>query len=570
MTFTELLNEHKNSIKCSTQELAAASELSQSVISRYLSGKRTPAFGSAQLRQLCHGLSILSENGDCDFLSEKNLVELYETTLNPFSKLNFPNKLNTLITVLGISNSSLAETMNFDTSYISKIRNGSRTPADILSFVDTLCEYISLNYNSSDCLSIIAPVLSCDVEELKDRTKYKKALQHYFVEVTPGNSESVDNFLHTVDDFNLNEYIKVIHFDELKVPTMPFSLHTNKDYYGIEEIKNGELDFLKATVLSPSMEPVYLFGDMPMEDMTEGDDFMKKYMFGLAMVLKKGLHIHIVHNLNRPFEELMMGLTGWLPLYMTGQVHPYYFKNHSDNVFGHLNYCSGSVAMEGQCIVDFHSDARYHLTRTKKELEYYKKKTKNLMTKASPLMDIYREETANEFKAFLVADANNRGIRHNILTSLPVYTISDELLSKILEHNNVPKQTVGKITEYVQNKRDIFDKTLSHSEILDEIGIISEEDFAKYPMILSLSDIYIDQDITYTYEEYLEHLELTRAVSNTQNHYRFVEQEKYAFRNIQINIHEGKYAIISKSKTPAINFVVHHPLLLDAIEHFHI
>lgn len=33
---------------------------------------------------------------------------------------------------------------------------------------------------------------------------------------------------------------------------------------------------------------------------------------------------------------------------------------------------------------------------------------------------------------------------------------------------------------------------------------------------------------------------------------------------------EGKYAIISKSKTPAINFVVHHPLLLDAIEYFHI
>lgn len=570
MTFTELLNEHKNTIKCSTHELAVASELSESVISRYLSGKRIPASGSTQLRQLCHGLSNLSENSDCDFLSEKDLIELYETTLNPFSKIDFPNKLNTIISVLAISNSSLADAMNFDTSYISKIRNGNRTPANILSFINTLCEYISRNYNSSDCLSIIAPILVCSVEDLSDREKYKTALQNYFIQDSTNNNESVENFLHTVDDFNLNEYIKVIHFDELKVPTMPFSIHTNKDYYGIEEIKNGELDFLKATVLSPSMEPVYLFSDMPMEDMTEGDDFMKKYMFGLAMVLKKGLHIHIVHNLNRPFEELMMGLTGWLPLYMTGQVHPYYFKNHLDNVFGHLNYCSGSVAMEGQCIVDFHSDARYHLTRTKKELEYYKKKTKNLMTKASPLMDIYRVETASEFKAFLAADANNAGIRHNILTSLPIYTISDELLSKILERNNVPKQTVGKITEYVQNKRDIFDKTLSHSEILDEIGIISKEDFAKYPMILSLSDIYIAQDITYTYEEYLEHLELTRAVSDCTNHYSFIEQEKYAFRNIQINIHEGKYAIISKSKTPAINFVVHHPLLLDAIEHFHI
>ena len=84
MTFTELLNVHKNTIKFSIHELAVASELSESVISRYLSGKRTPASGSAQLRQLCHGLSLLSENSDCDFLSEKDLIELYETTLNPF------------------------------------------------------------------------------------------------------------------------------------------------------------------------------------------------------------------------------------------------------------------------------------------------------------------------------------------------------------------------------------------------------------------------------------------------------------------------------------------------------
>ena len=67
MTFTDLLNEHKNTIKCSTHELAVASELSQSVISRYLSGKRTPASGSAQLRQLCHGLSKQAKYNNFSF-----------------------------------------------------------------------------------------------------------------------------------------------------------------------------------------------------------------------------------------------------------------------------------------------------------------------------------------------------------------------------------------------------------------------------------------------------------------------------------------------------------------------
>lgn len=31
----------------------------------------------------------------------------------------------------------------------------------------------------------------------------------------------------------------------MKVPTVPFQLPLSKTYYGLEEMKNGELDFLK-------------------------------------------------------------------------------------------------------------------------------------------------------------------------------------------------------------------------------------------------------------------------------------------------------------------------------------
>lgn len=48
----------------------------------------------------------------------------------------------------------------------------------------------------------------------------------------------------------MNEYIRSIHFDELKVPTVPFQLPTSKNYYGVEQMKQGELDFFKMTVLS--------------------------------------------------------------------------------------------------------------------------------------------------------------------------------------------------------------------------------------------------------------------------------------------------------------------------------
>ena len=68
------------------------------------------------------------------------------------------------------------------------------------------------------------------------------------------------------------------------------------------------------------------------------------------MMIRKGLHLHVIHNLNRPFEEIMMGLSGWIPLYMTGQISPYYFDRIANPVFSQLNNVSGAAALDGQCV----------------------------------------------------------------------------------------------------------------------------------------------------------------------------------------------------------------------------
>ena len=40
------------------------------------------------------------------------------------------------------------------------------------------------------------------------------------------------------------------------------------------------------------------------------------------MVLKKGLRIHIIHDVERPLKDMMLGLENWVPLYMTGHDFP--------------------------------------------------------------------------------------------------------------------------------------------------------------------------------------------------------------------------------------------------------
>ena len=166
----------------------------------------------------------------------------------------------------------------------------------------------------------------------------------------------------------MNEYIKAIHFDELKVPSVPFQFSTSKTYTGIKEMMESELDFLKATVLSKSTESVIMYSDMPMEEMSKDSEFPKKWMFGMAMMLKKGLHLNMIHNIDRSLSEMMLGLESWIPMYMTGQVSPYYLKNVQNNVFLHFLKVSGTAALSGEAIVGCHSDGRYYLTKNKARL----------------------------------------------------------------------------------------------------------------------------------------------------------------------------------------------------------
>ena len=55
---------------------------------------------------------------------------------------------------------------------------------------------------------------------------------------------------------------------------------------------------------------------------------------GIRELKKKGLHLNQIHDLNRSFEDMMLGLESWIPMYMTGQISPFYLKEPSNNVSG--------------------------------------------------------------------------------------------------------------------------------------------------------------------------------------------------------------------------------------------
>ena len=287
-------------------------------------------------------------------------------------------------------------------------------------------------------------------------------------------------------------------------------------------------------------------------------------MFAIAMSLKKGLHLNIIHNLDRPFNEIMLGLESWIPIYMTGQVSPFYLKASKNDIYHHLNYVSGGFALTGECIKGFHNKGMYYLTNKEKEIKYYKEKAELLLKKASPLMDIYKEE-------------NKKNVIYSYKKMKKYYVIEKEfylpyhclnLLLEIRERNNLSKEDITNIIKYKNKEKNYIENILKNNKISDYIYLINKKEFEKNPVCLQLNNMFYTKEISYTYEEYIKHLEQTKNYTKKNNNYQLNYNNNITFSNITITITNNYYVTISKNINPTIHFVIKHPKLIEAIKNF--
>ncbi len=569
MDFKKLLDDYMKQLDCTAKDLAENSGLSAATISRYRSGERIPEDGSENFDRLINGIFSIAENKKIPNITVQSVSEAFSPYVrNNVDIAHLQKNFHTLLTVVPINISDLARFLNYDPSYISRIRNGQRQPANPTEFARKISIFVTKHFQTVEQKAVISSLINCPMEELSNYTDFQDRMTNWLLAGSGAVKDSMTVFLEKLDEFNLNEYIHSIHFNELKIPSVPFQIPISRTYWGIKEMMESELDFLKATVLSKSTAPVIMYSDMPMKEMAKDPEFPKKWMFGMAMMLKKGLHLYQIHNLDRSFDEMMLGLESWIPMYMTGLISPYYLKNVQNNTFLHLLKVSGSAALSGEAITGCHENGKYYLTKSKREVAYYQRRADELLKNADSLMDIYRSEREAELNTFLISDIRKSGKRRGIRSTLPLYTISEELLERILIRHDIDGRQKQRIRKHVKMQKERIISILASETLEDEVPALTPEEFSKNPPVLDLSGIFCETNLPYSEEEYMMHMSDTKAFARKNPNYILRISTTHAFHNLQILVHEGQWAIISKSKAPAIHFIIHHPKLRNAIENF--
>ncbi|MCR4644183.1 MAG: helix-turn-helix domain-containing protein [Oscillospiraceae bacterium] len=557
MQYHEKLNELFQKYSLSAKRISQETGISTVSISRYRSGKRKPdpetvqALTSAVIQQIEQSGTMLSPE-------EKDSIR---DDLIPQDSVFHSEHFDLLVSKLNIRLTDLAPQVGYSVAYLSSIKLGKRRPADKECFLSGLCAYLTMHRQRESDWKVIRILTGCE-----SSAALPAALEQWLWGTDIQKKDSISKFLHHLDNFDLNQYMTTFHFEP---PAIPASFDVSTlcgDYIGTERMRDAELNFFRMTLLSDSTEPIFMHNEMSLTDMAQDMEFNKNWMLSIAMCLKKGLHLDIIHDVDRPQEEMILGLHAWVPLYMTGQISPYYLKTQGKQLYHHTQYLSGGACLSGSCIM--HDDAYYTLTNQPNLMKMGALRKINALKAAHPLMDIYREETDELYGVFLQLDAQSEGKRIGIHPTLPFYTLPEELLLSILKRHHASEAETERLLLSLRKAKEQTEQILRHSEITAAVPELSETEFSDDPLRLALTDTFCHADYAYTYAEYQAHLQQTKAFAESYSRFTLLPQKSAIFRNIRIKIKLHEWVMISKSNAPVVHFVVRHPKLVAAIENY--
>ena len=570
MTFQETLNDLITQIGCTNKELAAAGSLGSGTISRYRSGGREPGSESSQIKRLAAGLSLLAAEKGLPYKKE-DLEDRLAASLDDALSVDYGTylaNLHSLLSYLGIKSVELARYMHHDPSLISRILTGKRRPSSKKQFSNDVALYAVKRFGKTIDLPAFCTFLGCSPADVPDdRALVEQIVKWLGTSKGEPSSNPVKEFLQKIDSFNLDNYIRVLSFPEEEIPAFDPNLAPTTEYRGISRMMKSEIDFIAATLASPTMEDVFMYSDMPISDMARNTDFGKKWMMGMALLLKKGLHLHILHSINRPLPEMMLGLESYIPMYMTGQISPYYLKTTQNEPFLHLLKVSGAAALSGEAIAGHQAEGRYILTLNDQEIGFFREEANLLLSKAVPLMQIFTQSREKEFHAFLESVLCSPE-RRMVCGSLPLFTVPRKLLTRMLNRCAIAPDLAERIMSFHTWSSGLTQQMLSDKSLELEVPVLSQQLFERDPLHLSLSEIFVTDAVPYTYAEYQEHLRSLKKMASECKNLAVKENTNPTFRNITFTVFPGKGVIVSKDNSPAIHFVIRHPKMIEAFSSF--
>ncbi len=444
--FSQRLTQLMDSLDINGSQLAQAAGFDRTNISRLKSGGRIIRPQSKTAKRLVDGIYRLAkDNGRTDLLCElvdaqekegevalkdKILIYLFagEWMLASKNGLSakkqadrenryFAERLNALMAFFDFSNIRFSKFLHVDASLISRYRTGVRSPLGNPELCDRIGDLFWDRIVQMDRLIELAGLIGISSEEI-NRESFKDWLfrRASLKKEHPSVVESLIGVINSLPEREPWSSFDKVGVDRERMSHIHEELGAYKVsgknrkkaerksiekpsiYYGTKGFQEAVIRFLIETKEDPQTE-LFFYSDQSLDWFSENESFFYRWTSQTAGLIKQGTSVRIIHNPYRDLKNLARMIKGWLPLYMTGQIHSYYFEKIKESLFSHTIFLSpGQRCIAAFHVKDMEDEGIYRYITDPMQIAEYEKEFSKLLARANRLVDMQKGKLGDVFE----------------------------------------------------------------------------------------------------------------------------------------------------------------------------
>ncbi len=465
----------------------------------------------------------------------------------------FGQKIDAVMKLTELSNIRLGKMLNVDASYISRFRNGFASPVSNEKLMNKTCEVMLEQLTKQDKLPQLAKLMGVRVQEIKDTDIALELFHDWLFPMEEKNaSPFILSLVDQVGSFNAGVPAPTLSFEETTGSS--FWDENTTTYYGEDGLRRAVIRFLGNVVRRKEKE-LYLYSDQNMDWMVSDPLFREKWSSLMTLCVTGGTRIHIIHNISRELSEMNNAILSWLPLYPSGMIHSYYCKLPSRVRFSMtLFLCPGYACIAGSNVVGTEKEkGMYRYDTDPAQLEAHKAAYQELLLRSGELVHAHNTTDSGTIGG---KDITSISV---LDSTLSLATMPEETLRKAMKRTGATAETTRHLLNVRRKRFEAFEWKVKSGYVHEYMPLPAYEDIFDGCVLMDLPGL----SVTYTLEEYDEHIRNIISLLETYPNYRIVLLPEAPFKDIKLLISEQVVAVVRKS-SPYITIQFEHSELCRA------
>jgi hypothetical protein len=426
----------------------------------------------------------------------------------------FSDKLKILMEITDTSNKALAKHLIVDPSMISQLRTGARNVTKKNNHVKNMAFYFAGKCQSQSRTVALYELIRND--ELKNDCSITRLSDIIYEFLTKDNTDEIERttFYPTSPEiFKSNPRIRKSELTPHEIPDTRLivcrSIEEKKEYM-------KKLFEYYMTLKSPNI--IYFSSEEIVDWIYNDPVFYNNFRSWCLALINKGFSFVRIMKPMENREYFLKNILLWLPIYMTGQVHLYYYPHFRDDIYRQTiitldnaaSYTSSSIAKTNTCYYSFFStDASLSSA--------YVKQIKDYLALCRPSFYICKSEQniAAAFSDLMMLPGDRITKSFNLSPeSIPYKEMLEYMSTSDSEEYRMAVKTVNRLYSATENAR-------TGNVVIDMCTLASVEDIKGGKVRLQLPGYVNQTPVYYNADLYAIHLRNILRMLETNPNYHF-------------------------------------------------